>query len=187
MPRSNRSDAMPFMTHRLLPAALALALLSGCASSFKAPDGPDSARIRVVSAQSGLFRGNTNTLMYPSGACQAPMSLGVVGGLDGKLSAPKLLGMPGAAELPPQTFIEREIPVGTRSLFSVRSLFASKTCTVSFSFVPEAAADYEAKVGWNATSCVVALRKIAIAADGSVQGALVDSFKRETPCQKGFW
>jgi hypothetical protein len=166
----------------LPPAILALAFLTGCASSFRPPEGDEVARLRVVSSQSRFLSGVTKALIYPSGSCEAPMSLGFIGGINGRITGPAVLGMPGANDLHVRTFIERQIPAGSKSLFTVRPLVNGMSCTLSFSFLPETGADYEARLTWDADGCRVALRRIY--ADG-VSDTPVESFMREKTCMKG--
>lgn len=63
----------------------------------------------------------TNALIYPSGRCESPMTLGLVGGV-GRLADDPPLGIAGSEALVDRTYIERVIDADRRSLFTLRSL-----------------------------------------------------------------
>lgn len=172
------------MSIRLLAVGVAAALLAGCASSYQAPQGDNVARLRLVSPQTSM-RANTHALAYPSGMCQEPMSLGMVGGLS-QLVTDKPLGIPGADSLKEKTYFERTIPAGKRYLVTTRSLVGLSSCVVTFSFLPQAGKDYSALVRWeNNGECVVTLDQVRQEASGNVVLQQERSAVREKDCTKG--
>lgn len=124
-------------------------------------------------------------VMYPSGTCKDPMSIGVLGGIDGRLAEPAILGMPRAEGLPERTFVERQLAADQRVLFTLRNLVGNKSCVVSFSFMPARNVDYEARVAWDAKQCRVYLKRLT--EWDSPTGATKDAFLTEPTCTKGLW
>jgi hypothetical protein len=114
------------------------------------------------------------------------MTLGLIGGV-GRLSDEKPLGIPSSTDLQAKSFIERAIPSGKRSLFTMRALTGNSTCVITFSFTPETKADYEARMTWDLQKCYVTVRRVNADQDGAATMAREESSRQEPICSKGLW
>jgi hypothetical protein len=176
------------MQNRRVYSVAIAALLTGCAANYQRPEGATVSRLRIVAPQTSLsfFSGTTNALTYASGTCDAPMTLGLVGGV-GRLAEERPIGIPTTSDMPEKSFIERVIPAGNRELFTVRSLAGNSSCVISFSFVPEAGSDYEARMTWDAKRCFVSVRKVVTNEHGAGVLSKEESMRQEPNCRKGLW
>ena len=177
---------MPFL-HRRTACVLAFVLLTGCASSYSPPANTSTARIRLVAPQATLFSGNMKAMIYPSETCQDPMTLAILGGIERQLTSAPPLGMPSKDQFAEHTTAERVIPAARRSLFSIRAMVPYGRCAISFSFLPETGADYEARVTWDTTGCKVGVQRIRMDSTATAFLTREVSMRREPTCLKGFW
>lgn len=168
-----------------LPSLLMSALLAGCASPYTAPTGDGTARMCLVAPQSQLFSASMSTVIYPAGKCEGPMALASVGGVEARLTEIAPLGIPSKVKWAEHTSLERVIPAGQRSMYTTRAMVGHASCTISYSFLPEVGADYEARIIWSNTGCQIALLRIRTDNANLPNYWKVDSLHREPVCTKG--
>ena len=143
----------------LCASALTAACLAGCAVPYAPPAEGDTARLRIAVPQTGRFASTyVDVMSYPTGKCEAPMALGMVGGV-GHMVEERPAGVPGEEFHAPRTAIERVIPAGSTYLLSLRGFFRNDfkryVCTITLSFVPEKGMSYEARYRWTPDNCQV--------------------------------
>lgn len=171
----------------LLKVLLLLAgslVLGGCASSYVAPPLASSARLRIAVPQSETFA-SVGVRAYPSGRCESPMTLGMVGGIA-RQHHEQSIGIPGGSEFASGTSIERLVPSGSPYMVSMRGFYSYKVCMITFRFTPERGQDYEAIYSWGGGHCYVELRQLTESADGQITRRKVPGIEQTAKCGKGF-
>ena len=159
-------------------------VLGGCASSYVAPSSASSARLRIAVPQSETFA-SVGVRAYPSGRCESPMTLGMIGGI-GKLHHEQSIGIPGSSEFASGTSIERLIHSGSPYMVSMRGLYSAKVCTITFRFTPVRGQDYEAIYSWGGGDCYVTLRQVSGSPTGKITRRKVSGSEQTDKCGKGF-
>ena len=166
---------------RFIPLALAVTL-GACAAPYSPPPSAKAARIRVLSAQTGISS-SVRAVGYATGRCEAPMDLGMVGGIA-RWQAEDAASMPGSILLGDKTYFERNIPAGSPYLISVRGLFEGKLCVISSLLHPVAGQDYELEYSWSGGQCRL-LAFVVSETGGSVTRSPMRQ-EKAPPRKKGF-
>lgn len=169
---------------KFAPYLMSLALL-GCASPYIAPPAESAARLRIAVPQSGFFS-SVGANAYPTGKCESPMSLGMLGGIA-KHNPDKGLGMPDKEKFPVATSIELLIPSDSSYLVSLRGLYSmNRMCFITFKINPVKGEDYEAIYSWDGNKCYVNLNKLTLSSSGEVIRSKPVNAESTEVCSKGF-
>jgi hypothetical protein len=178
------TNAFMKQVSQICTSALALTL-SGCAATYIAPPTETAARLRVTVPNSGFFSSVTVNA-YPSGQCEAPMSLGMIGGMA-KHNPDKGVGMPDSKKFPPGTSIEKLIPSGTPYIVTLRGLYSlGKECYISMKIKPVKGEDYEMNYTWDGAKCYLTLDKLNTTTTGEVSRSKATNVEQTEVCNKGF-
>lgn len=159
-------------------------LVSSCTSNYVEPSDNNVARMRFVAPQTETLA-SLRIITYPSGECESPQSMGMIGGMA-RFMSDKKLGIPTNSPLDEKLYIERKIRAGEKFMFSVRSILMNSICTNTVEFIPEPNKDYEVKHTWDNQKCSLSINQVLVK-NGSVELAPVRNVGHKTPsCGKGF-
>jgi hypothetical protein len=163
--------------------------LGACAIPYKPPASGSTARIRIAAPEAARTAA-VGVNYYEAGTCGAAMELGHLGVVLNSTDF-RPIGIPGAEKLREGKFFERQISSGTRKMFSARVvvpwLYGTKTCYVSWSYIPAADADYEANIGWTASQCFVRTDRLVRDENNRLTASPEPSAKLEPRCSQGFY
>lgn len=173
---------MKFFT--VLSVFISPVLLGGCATSYSPPPAENSARLRIGVPQSETFA-SVRILSYPSGQCESPMSLGLVGGM-GKWKDEKSIGIPGHETFAPSTSIERLVPAGAPYMISMRGFYSGNVCMITLNVNLDKGGDYEAIYSWGGGKCFIDLKRVNRSDSGQVLRSMVPNIEQTSVCTKGF-
>lgn len=104
---------------------------------------------------------------YPSAACEAPVSLGVIGGV-GRWSEEPSGTLPGADALPPMTSFERVLPAGVPYMVTAVSHSLGSLCAMTGIFQLAAGDQYELMVTSGGGQCQARMSRLSLGRDGKV-------------------
>lgn len=156
--------------------------LAGCATSYTPPTSGDTATVRLVVPQAQALAANRFT-GYPSAACEAPVSLGVIGGV-GRWSEESPGTLPGTEALPPMTSLERVLPAGVPYMVTAVSHSFGSYCAMTGVFQLAPGGQYELMVTSGGGQCHGRMSRLSLGADGKVVRAAHPIQRREV-CTKG--
>jgi hypothetical protein len=123
-------------------------------------------------------------MIYPSGQCDAPGSLGMVGGI-GRLGTPATLGMPDNPGIDPKDALERVIPAGHPILLTFFLNSMDGTCITTGRLTPREGANYQVDVKLSAIGCSIKIAAIGVS-KGEIFELSKDGLQQAPLCTKGF-
>lgn len=162
-------------------SSLVLAL-AGCATNYTPPTSGDTATVRFVVPQAQALAANRFT-GYPSAACEAPVSIGVIGGV-GRWSEEPPSTLPGADTVPPMTSLERVLPAGVPYMATAVSHAFGSYCAMTALFQLAPGGQYELMITSGGGECRGRMSRLSLGGDGKVVRTPHPVQQREV-CTKG--
>jgi hypothetical protein len=156
--------------------------LAGCATSYTPPTSGDTAIVRFVVPQAQALAANRFT-GYPSATCEAPVSIGVIGGV-GRWSEEPRGTLPGADALPPMTSLERVLPAGVPYMATAVSHSFGFYCAMTSLFQLAPGGQYELMVTSGGGECHAWMSRLSLGPDGQVVRT-PHPVQRRQACTKG--